>query len=109
MPRPPSYVAADGDDALIDLFVSPRAATNALVGIHGSALKLKVTAPPVDGKANVAVEKFLGKLLGVPRSRVEVIAGTTGRRKRVRVSSMTAEEVTSVLGDVLSSRAHEPG
>jgi uncharacterized protein (TIGR00251 family) len=109
MPELPSYVTAKGSGAILEVFVQPRAAKEGLVGLHGGALKIKVTAPPVDGRANEAVGSILARILEVPRSSVSVVSGSRGRHKRVEVTSMGAHEVASVLGGVLSSRAHEPG
>jgi uncharacterized protein (TIGR00251 family) len=65
------------------IFVQPRSAKNAIVGLHGEAIKLKLTAPPVDNAANSMCVKFLAKSLGVSKSQVEIIAGHTSRTKQV--------------------------
>jgi uncharacterized protein (TIGR00251 family) len=105
----PSFIVASKGRALIEAFVQPRAAKDALVGVHGRALKLKVTAPAIDDRANRAVEKLVSEWLGVPRSQVSVIAGRAGRNKRIAVVGMTPENVASALTAVLPSRAHERG
>ena len=71
--------------------VSPRASKNQLAGIMGDAVKLRVCAPPVDGKANEAVVEFLAELLDVPRSLISIRTGAAGRRKHVQVDGMTIE------------------
>ncbi|MGA8539463.1 MAG: DUF167 domain-containing protein [Terriglobales bacterium] len=73
--------------------VHPRAKKNAITGKVGDALKLALTAPPVDGKANEASIDFFAKLLKVPRSSVTIAAGQTSRNKVIRVAGLTAEEV----------------
>ena len=73
--------------------VHPRAKKNAITGEAGDALKLALTAPPVDGKANEACIEFFARLLKVPRSSVTIAAGRTSRNKVVRVSTLSAEEV----------------
>ena len=73
--------------------VHPRAKKNAITGKVGEALKLALTAPPVDGKANEACIDFFAKLLKVPRSSVTIAAGQTSRNKVIRVASLSAEEV----------------
>jgi uncharacterized protein (TIGR00251 family) len=75
----------DGGDLLLDLHVQPGATRSALVGSHGDALKVRIAAPPVDGRANRALITFLADLFAVPRSRVLIERGTGGRSKRVRV------------------------
>ncbi len=73
--------------------VHPRAKKNAMTGEIGDALKLALTAPPVDGKANEACIDFFAKLLEVPRSSVTIAAGQTSRSKVIRVAGLSAEEV----------------
>jgi uncharacterized protein (TIGR00251 family) len=92
---------------VIDVFVQPRAARDAIGGLYGTALKIKVTAPPTEGRANAAVEDLVAGWLGVPRSGVTVVAGGSSRNKTVAVAGITLEEVRIALGHVLSSRPHE--
>jgi uncharacterized protein len=73
--------------------VHPRAKKNAITGEVGEALKLALTAPPVDGKANQACIEFFAKLLKVPRSSVTIAAGQTSRNKVIRVAGLSADEV----------------
>jgi uncharacterized protein (TIGR00251 family) len=73
--------------------VHPRAKKNVITGEVGEALKLSLTAPPADGKANQACIEFFAKLLKVPRSSVTIAAGQTSRNKVIRVTGLTAEEV----------------
>lgn len=73
--------------------VHPRARRNALAGEVGDALKLALTAPPVEGKANEACIQYLAELLGVARSAVTIVSGETSRQKIVRVAGVAAEEV----------------
>ena len=78
--------------------VHPRAKTNAIAGEAGDALKVALTAPPVDGKANEACVEFFAKLLKVPRSSVTIAAGQTSRNKVIRVAGIAASEVRVRLG-----------
>ena len=78
--------------------VHPRAKKNAITGEVGDALKLALTAPPVDGKANDACINFFAKLLNVPRSSVTIAAGQTSRNKVIRVMGLSAEEIKKRLG-----------
>jgi hypothetical protein len=73
--------------------VHPRAKKNAITGELGDALKLSVTAPPADGKANQACVEFFAELLKLPRSSVTIAAGQTTRNKVIRVAALSAEEV----------------
>ena len=63
--------------------VQPRASRNEITGLHDSALKVRLKAPPVEGAANKMCLKFLSKILDVPKSSLEIASGTTSRRKRV--------------------------
>lgn len=75
----------------------PRARKNAVTGELGDALKLSLTAPPVEGKANAACIEFLANLLKVPRSSVTIASGLSSRRKVIRVSGISADEVRKRL------------
>jgi uncharacterized protein len=77
--------------------VHPRAKKNAITGQVGDAVKLALTAPPVDGKANDACIAFFAKLLKVPRSSVTIAAGQTSRNKVIRVAGLSAEDVRQRL------------
>ncbi|MFY9905637.1 MAG: DUF167 domain-containing protein [Terriglobales bacterium] len=78
--------------------VHPRAKRNAISGEVGDALKLSLTAPPVDGKANDACIEFFAKLLEVPRSSVSIAAGQTSRNKVIRVAGLSAQQVRERMG-----------
>jgi len=73
----------DGD-LLLRLRIQPRAAKDELIWQDGR-LRLRITAPPVDGKANAHLCAYLAKLFGVPRGQVELLSGETSRDKRVRI------------------------
>ena len=77
--------------------VQPRARKNAVVGEIGDALKISLTAPPIEGRANEACIAFLAEFLKVPRSSVTIAAGQTSRNKVVRVRGLTATEVADRL------------
>jgi len=73
--------------------VIPRAKHTALSGTHAGALKVRLAAPPVEGKANAALVAFLAERLGVRQTQVRVVAGQTSRQKTVLVTGVTPEEV----------------
>jgi uncharacterized protein len=77
--------------------VHPRAKRNAITGEVGDALKVALTAPPVDGKANDACIEFFAKLLKVSRSSVTIAAGLTSRNKVIRVAGLSAQQVRERL------------
>jgi uncharacterized protein (TIGR00251 family) len=86
----------------------PRAKKNAVTGELGDALKLALTAPPLEGKANEACIEFLAKLLKVPRSSVTIAAGQTSRHKLIRVEGLSAEETGRRLREsqAANTRSH---
>lgn len=73
--------------------VQPRAKRNAIIGELGDALKLALTAPPIDGRANEACIEFFANLLDVPRSSVTIASGKTSRSKVVCVVGLSAEDI----------------
>lgn len=75
----------DGADVLIDVRVQPRASRSEFAGLIGGRLRIRLRAPPVDGRANAALVEFLAGTCGVPRSRVTIEQGLTSRDKRVRI------------------------
>lgn len=72
-------------DLVLHLYVQPKASRDALLGLHGDELKLAITAPPVDGKANEHIRKYLAKQCKIPKSQVLIEKGELGRHKRVRL------------------------
>lgn len=78
--------------------VHPRAKKNTITGDLGGALKLALTAPPLDGQANEACIEFFAKLLKVPRSSVTIASGQSTRNKVIRVAGLTAQQVRDRLG-----------
>ena len=77
--------------------VVPRASKNQIVGKEGDAVKIRLKAPPVDGKANEALVKFLAETLGVTRSQIEIVAGHASRHKVVRVRGVTARQLEQAV------------
>jgi hypothetical protein len=93
----PPWLRVAGDDIVLSLHIQPGAKNTEVAGLHGEALKIRLHAPPVDGKANDALIAFLAERLGVPKARVLLEAGQTSRSKRVRVVGVAAEAVVTTL------------
>lgn len=72
------------------LHVQPGAKRTAVAGLHGEALKIRLAAPPVDGKANACLVEFVADTLGVAKSRVSLISGQTSRTKKIAVAGLDA-------------------
>jgi hypothetical protein len=75
-------------ERILEVWVQPRASRNEILGYRDHVLRLRVTAPPVEGEANHLVQRVLAEALGVAPSRVEILKGEKGRRKRVRVTEV---------------------
>ena len=75
----------DGEDLLLAVHLQPKASKDEFAGLHGDRLKIRLTAPPVEGKANEALIAFIAEALDVPRSKVRVIKGELSREKIVAV------------------------
>ncbi len=83
--------------------VHPRARKNAITGVMGDALKLALTAPPVEGKANQAVIEFFADLFAIPRSSVTIASGETSRNKIVRIAGVSKPVAEQKLAEYLKS------
>jgi hypothetical protein len=98
-----SFYRETGDGIVVNVFVQPRASRNQVAGLHGEALKLRLTAPPVEGAANKMCIVFLADLLGVPKSTLEIVAGHSNRSKQVLVRS-TADRSPADLKKIIEQR-----
>lgn len=83
--------------------VHPRARKNAITGTVGDALKLALTAPPVEGKANQAVIEFFADLFQIPRSSVTIASGETSRNKVIRIAGVSKPAAEQRLAESLKS------
>ncbi len=79
----------DGDDLVLRLYIQPKASRDNIVGIHGDELKVAITAPPVDGKANAHLTKFLAKQCKVAKGLIDIEKGELGRHKQIRITDPT--------------------
>lgn len=86
--------------------VHPRARKNAITGVLGDALKLSLTAPPVEGKANQAVIEFFAGFFAVPRAAVSIVSGLTSRNKIVRVEGLKSQAAGQHLMRALNVEPH---
>jgi uncharacterized protein (TIGR00251 family) len=77
--------------------VQPRASRDEAAGELGGAIKLRITAPPVDGKANEAIRRLIARMVGVSQSEVEIVSGQSSRDKLIRIHNVTAEQVRARL------------
>ena len=77
---------------ILKIYVQPKAAKNEISGTHNNALKIRITAPPTDNKANQMCIKFLAKQLNLPKSNLELISGKTSRNKQIFIPFTSLEE-----------------
>lgn len=85
--------AASSGGTTFRVRVQPKASSNQILGFREDVLRLRVTAPPEDGKANVAVVRLLAQTLGISRSDLEIVRGHSSRNKFIHVTSLSAPEV----------------
>jgi uncharacterized protein len=96
----------DNDDEgrlLLRVHVSPGAGRSSIVGRHGDALKVRVAAPPVGGRANAACVTLLARVLGLKEDAVELISGDTSRTKRLRVTGIERDDAARLLEGAISA------
>ena len=84
------YYSLTAEGLMLQCHVQPRASRDAIAGVHGDRLKIQLTAPPTDGMANDRLCRFIGKAAGIPKSRVSLIRGQTGRQKTLFLAGVTA-------------------
>ena len=91
----------DDGDLVLEVRVQPRASRTEFAGAMGDRLRVRLQAPPVDGRANAALVEFLAEAFDVPRARVTIEHGLSGRDKRVRIRGvgLVAPQLRSLLGD----------
>ncbi len=92
-----SWIQETGDGVVLTVKAVPRASKSEVAGAEGAWLRVRVKAPPVDGKANEALVKFFAALFGVPKGSVTIISGDTARLKRIRINGLAADKAVSVL------------
>ena len=82
---------------ILSVRIQPRSSKNSFTRMEDGSLKIRLTAPPVDGAANEALVKFLSETLSISKSHVEIITGHTSREKRVKISGMSEADVNRLL------------
>ena len=83
--------------ATLAVRIQPRASKNSVVRMDDGSLKIRLTAPPVDGAANEALVDFLSRTLDLSKSSIEIVSGHTSREKRVKISGMGEADITRLL------------
>ena len=93
-----TWLTADNNGVTLRLHIQPGAKKTEVTGLHGEALKIRLAAPPVDGKANACLIAFLADRLGVAKATITLVSGDTSRAKRVRISGVAPALVRERLG-----------
>jgi hypothetical protein len=92
-----NYLTANDSGIVLAVKLLPRAAKNEIGPALGNEIKIRITAPPVEGAANEALVRFLAETLGCPRSAVQIVRGQTSRHKTVAVAGVGAAEALARL------------
>ena len=93
----PLAIRDSSDGCTLAVRVQPAARRNAITGIHDGALKISLTTPPTDGRANQALIAFLAGELHIPRARVTLLTGASSRSKSIHIDGLTAAQLRAAL------------
>jgi hypothetical protein len=91
------WLREDGEGVVVTVHAQPGARSNQVIGGHGDALKVRLAAAPVEGRANACLIAYLAERLAMPRSGIEILSGAGARRKRVRIHGVSPADVVSGL------------
>jgi hypothetical protein len=97
----PYLTVQENQQTILALYVQPKSSRTRVTGRHDGSLKLTITAPPVEGKANTQITTFLAKLFKIPKSSVTLVSGHQGRHKRVAVTGIKPAEIREILAPFL--------
>lgn len=90
-------ISEKADGCLLKCWIQPRSSRNALVGIYGNAVKIALSAPPLDGKANKELLKFLAKYFKLSKSNIQLVSGESSRNKIIRINGLNKETIIKKL------------
>ena len=93
-----NWITATKTGVMLTVHACPRAAQDAVQGLHGDAVKIRLRSPPADGKANDALIVLLSRILDVPARDLVIVSGHSARRKRVVIAGVTETAVRTRLG-----------
>lgn len=85
------------DGIIMRIAVQPKSSKNMIAGIHGDAIKIKLTAPPADNAANKMCIEYIADWLSVPKSRVEILSGQTGRKKNILIRCLDESSIQAII------------
>lgn len=93
----PLRVSRTATGVRVSVRVQPRASSNGLAGLHGDAIKVRLTAPPVDGAANEALTELLAATFDIPKRAITIVSGASSRSKIVELAGITEERVRRLV------------
>ncbi|MDD3276666.1 MAG: DUF167 domain-containing protein [Kiritimatiellales bacterium] len=93
-----NWIKETAKGVILPVRAVPRAAKNEIQGVHGDALKIRLQAPPVEGKANAALIRFLSDVLDISRAQLSIASGETGRNKSVLITGLSKTDLIKKLG-----------
>ena len=102
IPTPNSALQDTSDGCTLQVRIHPGARKNAITGTHDNAVKISLTTPPVEGRANEALIAFLADQLRIPKSRIIILTGATSRSKTLRITGKSAAQVQAALDPTIS-------
>lgn len=102
-----SFLQEQATGLKVSIYVQPKSSRTRLVGLHGDALKLCITAAPVDGKANEAVIVFFAKLFHLPKAAVSIQSGVQSRNKTLFVSGLNREKALTLISQICPELGNE--
>ena len=103
------FESSGDDEVVLRVHVQPGTGRSAMVGKHGDALKVRVAAPPVEGRANAALLALVAATLNVKGEQVALVSGESSRAKRVRITGVEPDEVARLLEDAVAAGNAPPG
>ena len=87
----------DDREVILNLNIQPKSSRDRIAGLHDGAIKINITAPPVEGKANNRVIAFLSRLLKIPKTSITIMSGHQGRKKRVAIFGSNPDHIRRIL------------
>ena len=93
-----TILECNNQDSEINIKLLPRSSVNQIIGLENNVYKIKVTSPPVDGKANKSLINILSKQLGIAKGKIEITSGTISRNKKVKIKGLSKVEIAQKLG-----------
>ncbi len=97
------YIAPHPEGVTVEIWIQPNAKKSCIVGTHGNALKVKISSPAVDGKANAALIAFLAKALKIRENQIALISGLKNRQKVLLITGLTLVALTDLFRHLMAA------